>query len=86
VGHAKSGVNASRPNAALSRTLPVAFQAALNSQKSLPERRAHDYLRAVEQRIAFDSMTTVAADQALAAYNAVARLTGRDFASEAEGI
>jgi hypothetical protein len=31
-------------------------------------------------------MTTVAADQALAAYNAVARLTGRDFASEAEGI
>jgi len=34
----------------------------------------------------FNSMTTVAADQALAAYNAVARLTGRDFASEAEGI
>jgi hypothetical protein len=34
VGHAKSGVNASRSNAALSRTLPVAFQAPLNFQKA----------------------------------------------------
>jgi hypothetical protein len=34
MGHAKSGVNASRSNAALSRTLFVGVQAALNFQKS----------------------------------------------------
>jgi hypothetical protein len=61
--------------------------------------RAHDHLRAIEQRIALtpagvqlgvwefvNNHDDVAADQALAAYDAVTRLVGRDFAAEAEAI
>jgi hypothetical protein len=58
VGHAGSGVNASRPNAALSRTLPVRIPGSTKLPKELGRTAcsdrdgAHDYLRAVEQRIA----------------------------------
>jgi len=67
--------------------------------------RAHDHLRAIEERIAstpaeglkgigvqlalwefINQHDDVTADQALAAYDAVVWLTGRDFAEEAEAI
>ena len=67
--------------------------------------RAHDHLRAIEERIAstpaeglkgigvqlalwefINQHDDVTVDQALAAYDAVVWLTGRDFAAEAEAI